>query len=56
MTKRCLPALLLACLVQWLAISAMAQEPGVARQLLGRSVSSSAPPSLTLAERRWLKH
>lgn len=56
MTKRCLPALLLACLVQWLAISAMAQEPGVARQLLGRSVSSSAPPPLTLAERRWLKH
>ncbi|MFF3700165.1 MULTISPECIES: transporter substrate-binding domain-containing protein [Pseudomonas] len=56
MTKRCLPALLLACLVQWLAIGAMAQEPGVARQLLGRSVSSSAPPPLTLAERRWLKH
>lgn len=56
MTLRCLPALLLACLVPWLATSAVAEQPGVERQLLGRSVSSSAAPTLTRAERQWLSH
>nr|WP_255263394.1 transporter substrate-binding domain-containing protein [Pseudomonas aegrilactucae] len=56
MKLRYLPALLVACLAQLLAMGAVAHEQGIPRHLLARSVSSSAPPPLTGAERRWLKH
>lgn len=55
MNLRYLPVLLLGCLTQLLATGAAAQEQAAARHLLARSVSSNATPSLTPAERRWLR-
>ena len=56
MKPRWLTALLLACLLQSLAWAACAEQSGISRQLLGRSVVSSAPPALSPAEQQWLKH
>lgn len=55
MNLRYLPVLLLGCLTQLLATGAAAQEQAAARHLLARSVSSNATPSLTPAERQWLR-